>query len=311
VHRRTALQTLLLPLAGCWSGPSRTIANADRLDSVRDPEDTLDDGLRARGVADDSFFRTVLYTWTTTTQIASLRANHRLLVATASSGTFVSPFNRSLPVLGATSHAGSAIARLLATHPALIRRRYAWPSAFATVLGLGPFAYGSALIRIELRPDAWIGRFDPTADEPFQFIGADGAEIAQDRVLATPGRIGAIFHVRTEPGVPVPFREYVVTNPGMVASWSVATDEIRIELERERVLLRTLGERMAAVRDDATTPAHTAWARRPEVADTQTLWRATLAFDGVRYQPSPRRLSAIAAALDAYEPAGAPLVSKA
>jgi hypothetical protein len=190
----------------------------------------------------------------------------------------------------------------------LIRRRYAWTSAFATVLGLGRQTYGNALIRVELRSEAWIGRYDPTATEPFRFIDASGATIALDRVVADPERIGAILHVRTEPAVAVPFREYVVTNPEMVNSWSVATDEIRAELEREVALLRTLGKHVAVARD-ANAPAYTAWAHTPADADTSTLWRSALAFDGRRYQPWPRRLSALVAALDAYEPTGAPLVS--
>jgi hypothetical protein len=177
------------------------------------------------------------------------------------------------------------------------------------VLGLGSYSYGSSLVRIELRSEAWLGRFEPSAPEPFRFVDATGAAIAEDRVLATPERIGAIFHVRTEQAVPVPFREYVVTNPAMLASWSIATDEIRAELDRERALLRELGEHGVAA-SDANRPTYTAWARTSAHADTPTLWRAALAFDGERYQPSPRRLAAIGAALDAYEPAGAPLVSK-
>jgi hypothetical protein len=279
--------------------------------ALRDPlhdQDTLDARLRARAIADDDFFRTVLYTWTTTTQIANLRASGRLLVATASSGTMVSPFNRSLPGLATSSRPGAVLARLLATHPALIRRRYAWPSAFATVLGLGKQTYGNALIRVELRLEAWIGRYVPTAPEPLRFIDASGATIALDCVVAEPERIGAIFHVRTEPAVAVPFREYVVTNPEMVNSWSVATDEIRAELEGEVALLRALGKHVAVARD-AEAPASSAWPHTPADADTSTLWRAALAFDGRRYQPWPRRLSALVAALDAYDPAGAPLAS--
>jgi hypothetical protein len=279
--------------------------------ALRDPfhdQDLLDARLRARGVADDDFFRTVLYTWTTTPQIANLRAAGRLLIATANSGTMVSPFNRSLPGLAAGSGAAAVLARLLATHPALIRRRYAWTSAFATVLGLGKQTYGNALIRVVLRSEAWIGRYDPTAPDPFQFVDASGATIALDRVVADPERIGAIFHVRTERAVAVPFREYVITNPQMVNSWSVATDEIQAELEREVALLRTLAKHVAVVRD-ANEPAHPTWEHTPADADTLTLWRAALAFDGGRYQPRPRTLSALVAALNAYDPAGAPLVS--
>src|SRR5580704_4112095 len=117
VHRRAALQTLLLPFVGCRRGSTRMPSNTALRDPLHD-QDTLDARLRARAIADDDFFRTVLYTWTTTTQIANLRASGRLLVATASSGTMVSPFNRSLPGLATSSRPGAVLARLLATHPA-------------------------------------------------------------------------------------------------------------------------------------------------------------------------------------------------
>ena len=82
--------------------------------------------------------------------------------------------------------------------------------------------YGNALIRIELRPQAWIAT----------------------TVLAEPERIAAIFHVRTEAAQGVRFREreYVVCSTAMVSSWSVATPAIRAELDAEVAMLRVLRE---------------------------------------------------------------------
>lgn len=270
---------------------------------------SLDDRLRSLTVADDNFYRPVLYTWTTPEALADVRKTRHLLVATASSGQFTSPFNRSLATLARGTRAGAPIARLLATHPKLIRRRYAWPAPFATVMGVGRRTYGNALIRIELRPHAWIGRFDPSAPEPFTFVDASGAYVDATRVLAEPERIGAIFHVRTEPTLEVRFREYVVCSTAMIASWSVATPDIRAELDAEVALLRAMREWVAILPDDETTlPASSAWKRTPVSADPAVLWRSVLAFDNRRYQPRQRQLDAILAALADYDPAGEPLV---
>jgi MFS family permease len=88
--------------------------------------------LRDLAVTDDDFYRPVLYTWTTEQSIQELRDNRQLLVATAQSGTFTSPLNRELASTVTSLHASNvarAIALLLTTDPALIRRRYAWPAA--------------------------------------------------------------------------------------------------------------------------------------------------------------------------------------
>ena len=264
----------------------------------------VEDRLRQLAVSDDDFYRRVLYTWTTPDSIAALRTTHQLLVATAGSGAFVSPFNRALALMAAFgTGTAKAIARLLVTEPELVHRRYAWPAAFATVLGLGPRGYGNALIRIELRPDAWIGRLDPTAREPFAFVDAAGRSIDDATVLAHPERIAAIFHVRST------FREYVVCNPAMVASWSVATPEIRRELDDERALLDDLRPSLASLeRGEVEAPAAPAWVHVPATPTTLELWRTALAFDNAKYRPTAPHLDAIGAALRAYDAAGAALV---
>ncbi|MEO8698857.1 MAG: hypothetical protein ABI867_02405 [Kofleriaceae bacterium] len=267
---------------------------------------TLEQRLHGFAVGDDDFYRGVLYTWTTPDSIDKARASRQLLVATAGTGTFTSPFNRALAGLVTVS----PIAKLLATHPALIRRRYAWPAAFATVMGIGPRTYGNALIRIELSPRAWIGRFDPGAAEPFAFVDAQGARVPTAQVVAEPERIGAIFHVRTEATQAIPFREYVVCSAAMITSWSVATRAIRDELDAELAAIRLMREWSEILpADEAVLPASRAWRSMPAVtSDPATLWRATLAFDNPRYRPHRAPLDALLAELARYDPAGGPVV---
>lgn len=239
--------------------------------------------LRALAVSDDDFYRPVLYTWTTRAGIESLRARPKLLTATATTGGFVSAF---VHLLVRHARDGSKVAEVLASHPALIRRRYAWPAPFATVMGLGRRTYGSSLVRIELRPDAWIARFAPEDLDPFSVVDAQGAAVSEHEVLAAPHQIGAVFHVHAEPA----FREYVVCSEAMVARWSIATPEIADRLAAEAKLLREL-------RDGGLAPDA-----------GEALWRQALAFDNERYHARAPQLDRIIAALAAYDPAGAPLV---
>jgi hypothetical protein len=286
--RAAALDVAAQSMGQCVGGVAAALVlSACVATAPRPPR--VDDRLAALAVSDRDFYRPVLYTWTTPENVAALRESHQLLVATAATGGKPSPFNRALAQSARGRGRGKAIAALLTTHDALVRRRYAWPAPFATVLGLGDKGYGNALVRIELRPDAWIARYDPTSPDPFRVVDARGAPVALDAVLAEPERLGAVFHVRTDRGTPIKFREYVVTSEAMVASWSVATPAIRAELDAELALLRDLR---------ATA------AMRPR---TDTAWRAALAFYNDRYAPTPEHLDAIVAALLAYDPAGAPL----
>jgi hypothetical protein len=264
--------------------------------------------LIALAVSDDDFYRPILYTWTSPSSIAAVRDSRQLLVATATSGAFMSPFNRTLLRMARRPGAGQAMARALLDDPRLARRRYAWPAPFATVMGIGDRTYGTALIRIELRADAWIGRFDPFDVIPFRFVDAAGQTVALTDVLATPERVAAIFHVRTEARQAVKFREYVVCNEAMVASWSIATDVIAAEVAAERELLRTVRDPMQQVRmSDLRSSAITAWPHGPQNRSWLALWHAALAFDNDRYRPDRTRLEAIDHALADYDPAGSPI----
>ncbi len=265
----------LLALVACVAvAPPPTISHV-AVPRVAPRSPPIDERLRALAVTDADFYRPVLYSWTTPASIATVRATHRALVATASTGTFVSPFNRALARLAAH---GDRVARIFTTQ--LVHRRYAWPAPFATVLGLGPRSYGNALIRLELRPDAWIGRFDPDAEVPFAFVDAANGAVAIDDALAHPERIAAVFHVRTGRDVDPKFREYIVCNEAMV-TWSIGTPEIRAELVAERALLVALHAQLSS-----------------SIANS---WRVTLAFFSARYRLTAGNLDAIVDALDAYD----------
>jgi len=297
VERRVSRRQFLLASAGALAACA-----IPKVRSRPDPH-SLAGRLRVLAVADDDFYRPILYTWTTIEGIANLRAHHRLLVATATMGGFVSAFIRELVVCARAGGSGAKLAEILVTHPSLIRRRYAWTAPFATVMGLGRRTYGTSLIRIELRPEAWIARFEPAVANSLTVVDAAGAIVSTDAVLAAPERIGAVFHVHSSPS----FREYVVCSETMVATWSIATDDILDELASEAALLRDVRDHAALAPSESQPPASGSWQRTPD-GDLRALWDATLAFDNHRYRVRARQLDAILGALDAYDAAGEPLV---
>jgi len=258
--------------------------------------------LAAIAVADDDFYRPVHYTWTTPANLAALRASERLLVATARTGGFTSAFIHAATELADTDSRQGELAGLLVGHPALLRRRYAWPAPFATVMGIGTRTYGTTLIRIELRPEAWIGRFEPAAERPLSFVDADRRAVPFAAVAAAPERIGAVFHVHADPA----YREYVICSEAMVARWSIATPAIRDTVDAELALLRALRDTAGFAPAATERAARDSWREMP-AGGVEPLWHAALAFDNDRYRARGPQLAAIIAALEAYEAVGAPL----
>lgn len=255
----------------------------------------------------DDFARRVLYTWTTAAQVDALRRSRRLLVADGDVGER-SPYLRALDRL-VDAH---PLAAILRDHPGHRRRRYAWVSPFATVLGLGERRYGDALVRIDLAEDALVVGFRPHAAQPFVLEDMSGEPVDLAVALADPGRIGAVYHVRDGPDDPIAFREYVVCNESQVAAWSVATPDIRARLDAELALLESLRRGDLAHLPPAAlrAPAAAAWPTAPREPTPLDRWHARLAFDNERYRPTPANLAAVAAALRGYDPAGEPQVHR-
>ncbi|MFZ6178243.1 hypothetical protein [Nannocystis pusilla] len=255
----------------------------------------------------DDFARRVLYTWTTAAQVDALRRSRRLLVADGDVGER-SPYLRALDRL-VDVH---PLAAILRDHPGHRRRRYAWTSPFATVLGLGERRYGDALVRIDLAEDALVVGFRPHAAEPFVLEDMSGEPVDLAVALAEPGRIGAVYHVRDGPDDPIAFREYVVCNESQVAAWSVATPDIRARLDAELALLESLRRGDLAHLPPAAlrAPATAVWPTAPREPTPLDRWHARLAFDNERYRPTPANLAAVAAALRGYDPAGEPRVHR-
>lgn len=258
--------------------------------------------LAARAVYHDDFARGALYTWTTEAQAEALRESRRLLVAEAATGGGPSDFNVALAALAEGGGAAGEVARRLLEDPALRRRRYAWTSPMATTLGLGPRRYGDVLVAIELDPRAWVVKFTPGAAEPLVLQALDGRPVTLAEAAAAPGRLAAVYHVRTGPRELIPYREFVVCNEAMVARWSLGTPALAALIDEEVALLEALrsGAFAHLPEEAASASAAAGWASAREGPSLVERWHASLAFDSPRYRPRPKNLAAIVAALRGY-----------
>jgi hypothetical protein len=272
--------------------------------------------LQARVVNEQRYAGRVLYSWTTVEQVQELRAAGRVLLRTAHDtprGQLPSPFNRWLFARQNGSSITAHVAQLLLRDEVLMRRRYAWTSPYATVLGLGPRSYGTALIRLTLRPDALWLMLDPSrVGSEFSAVDSDNRPVELSQVLSHPRQIAVVYHVRDREAPRAAFREYVLCNEAMIASWSVGTPEIAAEIADERALLQQLAGPLGAER---FSPAQLAlgW-RAPQseqpLAQEQrlgVLYSATLAFAVPAYQGSRVSVERMRNALAQYDPTAPPL----
>jgi hypothetical protein len=246
------------------------------------------DWLRGASVTESSFARGVLYSWTTPATAARLRKTAELFDDNQLPDG-PTPYVRWLEHIASRGDASGQLSRALLGHPDLRRRRYAWPRPFATRLGLGERDYGDQLIRVELDPRAIIGRFDPEGREVWTFRDLDGRPVPLARALAEPGRIGAILHVREGQGPEPRYREYVLCNEAMIASWSLATPAVAGAITEDTQKLNAL----AAV--------------APLQGDLARAYAEALAFHVPRYSPTRENIEAAARAMEASRQEGSPL----
>ena len=240
--------------------------------------------LEAAAVTHDAFARRVLYTWASAAGAAKIRAEKRLLLPTEAEGYFV----KQIDALAAAGTATAEIARLLASHPSLSARRYAWTRPFATRVPLSDHPYGDVLIGVVLKPNAIVAHFE--AGE-FRFADLDGNSVPLGHVLADPSRLAAVYHVATHPESGAPFREFVLCNESMIAEWSMHTPELARVLEADLRAVRAL-----ATLGLPNEPASEGWERAGE--RVEDLFTASLAFDTPRHRPTKENLDALAVLLD-------------
>lgn len=244
------------------------------------PSAALEAWLRAAAVTDTTYARRTLYSWASPPAVARLRRDDELF-DDAQLPEGPTAYVQWVEHLASRDDSTGAIAKILLGHPDLARRRYAWVRPWATRLGMVR-AYGDQLIAVTLESDAIIGRLDASLDVPWEFRDLDDRVVPIGRVLADPSRVAAIYHVRrdAEPH----FREYVLCNESVIASWSLATPEIADVIAEDAAFVRELAPIVAEV---------------AAYADVR-------AFGVDHYAPTPAMLTAVADALEASAQVGRP-----
>jgi hypothetical protein len=268
-----------------------------------------------RPVSHDAFGPRVLYTWTTAEQLAELRRDPTLLRRSRSArgkALFDEALERD------TNPISKALVKALA-QAKLTRRRFAWPSPWATVVGPEDERYGDRLVRVELRPEAILARFSPGSSPRWRFVDKNGQLVPTSTVITAPERLGAILHESPATATTRAFREFVLVSEAMIASWSLETAAIDAEIAASIDALERHdpGPEAALPAGEWAARVPDAWRSAPAASASASgsasalpappppAYEASLAFAIEAYHPDPEHRAALLTALRAARaPAG-------
>jgi len=266
-------------------------------------------------VYDHDFFRNTFYTWTTEEQIKELRENKTLLTKSKSRKKGYSLFDISYR---SPSSVNDPLIQLLQEEQ-FEKKRFAWTSGWATVMGWEGEKYGDQLIKIVINDSAIIGKFEAyNYNEPVIFFDMDGKKLSTGYVLEHKNRIAVVYHLNMVKGRrkvwwytfpngtfakakmkekrivdDVPFREFVILNEKMIKSWSYGTSEIKKEIESEIALLNQFKLDKDA-RQESNTTIQSVWSYL-NAGDTVNIkkYYALACFENDYYLYNAKRLQAI------------------
>lgn len=191
----------------------------------------------------------VLYTWTTEEQIAELRAGGPLLSRTEREGLGPGAAYEYFAQASETN----AIAALL-NQERFAPSRHAWLHPWATRMGWPGESYGNQLLKIVLKPEAWLVK---VISGGFSVWDLNGNPIDEQQALDDPARIGVVYFQKdlaldgSECGTfgsrgKHGFREYIVNNPAMIESWSHGTTELLERLQTDIAMVKEFARRIRA-----------------------------------------------------------------
>jgi hypothetical protein len=251
--------------------------------------------------------RRELYSWTTNEQAAALRADRVLFTTVEQEGlgpgyafTFLSQI-----ASGASDPEQQQLASLLGGE-LFAKKRYAWSEPWATRMGWPGEDYGGNLLRVVLKPEAWLvivtGGVLSVSD-------LDNHPIAISEALLHPERIGAIYYVNDSSGSG-PFcnssfatgsngyREFILGNLAMVEEWSIGTQEIRDRLVKN---IADLTRFFSTTRACPTPQSEAQWNRQvlcswvnlDALMDETMAYERALAIPSLNYVPEPQRVATI------------------
>jgi hypothetical protein len=174
-----------------------------------------------------------LFAWLTDEQASALRTDQILFRP----NTRTEPIAGTLQSLVSNADATAPVATILSA--SLGSALVAWPEAWALRIGPEGEDPGKNLLRIALKPEAWVAI---VRDATIEVVDMQNQHVELADAAASPERLGAILHQRdgyeggpacngTSGGTSVGFREFLVSNLGMVQEWSLGTEQIRAHLQ--------------------------------------------------------------------------------
>lgn len=174
----------------------------------------------------------VLYSWTTAEQAAELRQDRVLLTRTETPGLGRGYAFTSMDALAAQGTAPENELLNRISNEVFTKARYAWPNAWATRMGWPGEDYGDQLLRIVLKPDAWIVVVRDAVG--IAVIDLDNNLVPVADALANIQRIAAVYFYKSDvvsrgsySSCGGGYREFVLGNEAMIEEWSLGTQEIR------------------------------------------------------------------------------------
>ena len=251
--------------------------------------------------------RREFFSWTTDEQAAELRQDRVLFSRTERPGLgagyafqVIDNFaqDQSLPE---RAELATLVGKLFS------KARFAWPSPWATRMGWPGEDYGGNLLRIVLKPEAWVvvikGGDLAVFDLQNQLV-----TLAQAR--ANPERVGAIFYQKAGlDGGPScggsfvsgsnGYREFILGNLAMVEEWSLGTQQIHDRLSAN---IEQLGAFLPLIRSCPITSSAQQWNLsvvcnwdRPQTSfDTELFaYEQALAIPSDNYLAVPERIAAM------------------
>jgi hypothetical protein len=281
------------------------------------PNDCPTDILFADQVVDQVGTRRVFYSWTTDEQVTELRAGTELFSRSERPGMGRGLlFTELVEYAQAGTMPANALADVLANQT-FAKARFAWPNPWSTLMGFPGETYGNQLLRIELKADAWIARFDRGV---LSVLGADNQLVPIETALASPERIGAIFYQSRATGVScvagtfshgggVGFREFALGNIDMVERWSLATPEIAERLATDIAELKAFEAQVACLSVSSSWSSDVAceWEHHNFADHVLSNYEFALGLPSELYLPNPENIAALLAALEMSKPTGEPL----
>lgn len=195
--------------------------------------------------------------------------------------------------------------------------RFAWTEPWATRMGWPGEEYGGKLLRIVLKPEAWLvvvrGGNLYVFDQQNRLISSADA-------LANPTRLGAIYYEKdAAAGGPScggsfvsggnGYREYILGNLAMIEEWSLDTKQIRDRLSANIEQLNTFFQRVRScpTRKGAqqwNLDVVCGWFRSGPPQDELDAYERSLAIPSDNYLAVPERIATMIQTLqgDLFEP---------